>query len=143
MSNPRMRSKHYQSYLEAEVMAANPLQLVRLLYRGALDFITAARRHLRLGEIRARSGAISKTMAIVAELARSLDAERSGELSRSLAQIYGYVQSLLMEANLHQSDPPLAEAEKLLSTLLEAWGNCAKDDDGGASRATGAVLERE
>src|SRR5260221_6604513 len=115
-------------------MGANRLQLVRWLYRGALDSITAARRHLRLGEIRARSGAISKTMAIVAELARSLDAERSGELSRSLAQIYGYVQSLLMDANLQQSDPPLAEAEKLLSTLLEAWGRCANDDDHGSRR---------
>src|SRR5712692_6921401 len=137
-----MRTKHYQNYLEEEVMAANPLQLVRLLYRGALDCITAARRHLRLGEIRARSVAISKTMAIVAELARSLDAERSGELSHSLAELYGYVQSLLIEANIRQSDSPLAEAEKLLSTLLEAWEYCAKNDDGGASRASGAALER-
>jgi flagellar protein FliS len=130
-----MRTKHYQNYLEEEVMAANPLQLVRLLYRGALDSITAARRHLRLGEIRARSVAISKAMAIVGELARSLNAERTGELSQILGQLYSYVQGLLIEANMRQSDPPLAEAEKLLSTLLEAWEYCAKNDDGGASRA--------
>src|SRR5258707_15840844 len=111
MSSLRMRSKHYQNYLEAEVMAANPLQLVRLLYRGGLDSITAARRHLRLGEIRARSGAISKAMAIVTELARSLAPQVSGELNHNLAELYGYVQSLLIEANVRQSDAPLAEAE--------------------------------
>ena len=138
-----MRTKHYQNYLEEEVLAANPVQLVRLLYRGALDSITAARRHLRLGEIRARSGAIGKAMAIVTELARSLDPQMSGELGQNLAEIYGYVQRLLIEANVRQSDPPLAEAETLLSTLLEAWEYCAKRDDGGPSHASGAALERQ
>jgi flagellar protein FliS len=136
-----MRSKRHQNYLEEEVMAANPLQLVRLLYRGALDSITAARRHLRLGEISARSSAISKAMAIVTELARSLYPQGSGELSQNLAGLYGYVQSLLIEANVRQSDPPLAEAERLLSTLLEGWEYCAKKD--GAIHASGAALEGE
>ncbi len=141
MSSLRMRTKHYQNYLEEEVLAANPVQLVRLLYRGALDSITAARRHLRLGEIRARSGAIGKAMAIVTELARSLDPQMSGELGQNLAEIYGYVQRLLIEANVRQSDPPLAEAETLLTTLLEAWEFCARKQDGGASHGSGAALE--
>jgi len=120
-----MRTKPYQTYFEEEVLAATPLQLVQLLYRGALDSIAAARRHLRLGEIRARSGAISKAMAIVTELSRSLDLHMSGELSQTLAELYGYVQSLLIEANGRQSDPPLAEAERLLAILLEGWECCA------------------
>src|SRR5260370_30697390 len=143
MSRLTMRRKHYQNYLEAEVMAANRLQLVRLLYRGALDSITAARRHLRLGEIRARSGAITKAMAIVTELARSLDAESSAELSHNLVELYGYVQSLLLEANVRQSDPPLAEPETLLSTLLDAWEYRAQKDYGVAGNAIEASLEDE
>jgi len=138
-----MRTKHYHNYLEEEVLAANPIQLVRLLYRGALDSITAARRHLRLGEIRARSGAISKAMAIVTELARSLAPQVSGELNHNLAELYGYVQSLLIEANVRQSDAPLAEAETLLTTLLEAWKCCAQRDDTGAGHASEAALQRE
>src|SRR5260370_12847303 len=130
MSRLTMRRKHYQNYLEAVGMAAKPLPLVRLLYRGALDSITAARRHLRQGEIRARSVAITKAMAIVTELARSLDAESSAELSHNLVELYGYVQNLLLEANIRQSDPPLADAETLLATLLEASGTCAQKDDG-------------
>jgi len=138
-----MRSKHFQNYLEAEVIAANPLQLVRLLYRGALDSIAAARRHLRQGEIRTRSAAISKAMAIVAELARSLDPQGSGELSQNLRELYGYVQTLLIEANVGQSDAPLAEAEKLLSILLEGWEHCAKNYDGSASHLRRTALEGE
>jgi flagellar protein FliS len=133
-----MRTKAYQNYLDEEVMAANPLQLVRLLYRGALDSIAAARRHLRLGEIRARSSAINKTMAIVIELSRSLDRQVSGELGCNLAELYAYVQTLLVEGNVRQFDAPLAEAEALLSTLLEAWEYCAKKDYAEARHAAPA-----
>jgi flagellar protein FliS len=130
-----MRTKPYQNYLDEEVMAASPLQLVRLLYRGALDSIAAARRHLRLGEIPDRSSAINKTMAIVIELSRSLDRQMSGDLSHNLAELYAYVQRLLIEGNARQFDAPLAEAEALLSTLLEAWEQCAKMDYGEARDA--------
>ena len=138
-----MRTKPYQNYLEEEVLAASPLQLVRLLYRGALDSITAARRHLRLGEISNRSRAISKAMAIVTELSRSLDPAMTGELSNTLKELYGYVQSVLIDANVRQADPPLAEAETLLCTLMEAWEHCANQQDSRPSHVGVAALERE
>ena len=121
-----MRSKLYQSYLDEEVLSANPLKLVELLYRGALDSTVSARRFLSLGDIRARSRAINKAMEILAELACSLNHEAGGEVSRNLSELYAYMQTLLIEANTKQSDPPLAETERLLATLLEAWSESAK-----------------
>jgi flagellar secretion chaperone FliS len=115
----------YQNYLDQEVLTANPLRLVELLYRGALDAIGSARRYLKAGDIRARSRAVTKAMEIVTELARSLDPKASPELVTNLADLYRYTLTLLIEANQKQSDPPLAEAERLLSTLAEAWKNCA------------------
>ena len=56
-------SNKYPTYFEDEVLNATPLKFVQLLYRGALDSIASARRYLRLGDIRARSLAISKAMA--------------------------------------------------------------------------------
>jgi len=120
-----MRTKAYQSYFEDELVDADPIKLVQLLYRGALDSIVSARRHLRLGDIHARSRAISKAMAIVTELARSLNTEQGGEVSRSLARLYGYVEKLLIQANFEQREQPLEEAERLLSTLAEAWASIA------------------
>ena len=38
-----MRPYANHSYQEAEILSADPLQLVRLLYRGALDEIVRAR----------------------------------------------------------------------------------------------------
>jgi flagellar protein FliS len=118
-------SRHaYQEQIDEEVLAASPLKFVHLLYRAALDSIASARRYLRLGDIRARSRAISKAMLIVTELSLSLNRNEGGELSRNLAELYAYVESLLIKANFEQCDPPLAEAERLLGTLAEAWETC-------------------
>jgi len=122
-----MRKNAFHNYLDNEVLTAHPLRLVQLLYRGALDSIASARRHLKLGEIRARSRAITKAMRIVTELARSLNMDEGGEVSRNLARLYGYVLRLLMKANSEQSDAPLAEAERLLGALAEAWDSAAQD----------------
>src|SRR5579864_3146548 len=119
-----MRNKRYQESLDDEVLSADPVRLIQMLYRGAVDSITTARRYLKLGDIRARSRAISKAMAIVTELSLSLNHTTGGELSKNLAELYAYAEKLLIQANREQSDPPLAEAERLLSTLLEAWQSC-------------------
>jgi flagellar protein FliS len=108
-------------YLESEVLSANPLQLIILLYRAAIESIAAARRHLRSGEIWERSRRINKALEVIGELAQSLDHGAGREISRNLAGLYTYMQARLIEANLQQAEPPLAEVESLLSTLLEAW----------------------
>ena len=111
----------YQNYFENEILAADPLKLVQLLYRGALEALECARRYLRSGDIRARSQAITKALAILHELSSSLDHSRGMELSASLAEMYDYIERLLIDANTRQVEAPLKEAEQLLTTLLEAW----------------------
>ena len=108
-------------YLESEILSADPVKLVSLLYRAAIESASAARRHLAAGEIRERSRKIVKTWEIVNELRRSLDEERGGEISRSLGDLYSYMQNRLLEANAQQKDAPLAEVERLLITLQEGW----------------------
>lgn len=116
-----MAYTHYDQYLESEVLSADPLKLVNLLYRAAIDAVRAARRHLAAGEIRERSRKVVKAWEIVHELRRSLDEQRGGEIGRSLRELYVYMQGRLLEANARQMDAPLAEVERLLSTLSEGW----------------------
>ena len=116
-----MRPNASQSYFENEILTADPMKLVQLLYRGALDAIGSARGYLASGDIKARSTALSKAINIISELVHSLDHSRGGELSQNLVRVYDYTQRLLIEGNSQQIDAPLAEAERLLSTLLEAW----------------------
>ena len=134
-----MRTNGYTSYFDDEVREASPLKLIELLYKAALDAIASARRYLRLGDIRARSRAITKAITLVNELSFSLNHEVGGSLSKNLASIYAYVARLLIRANSEQQDAPLAEAAQLLSNLAEAWSHCAQANE--SKQQQGAVAE--
>jgi flagellar protein FliS len=111
-------------YREEEILSAEPIKLVRMLFAGAVEAVAEARRELSEGDILGRSRAISRANLIVNELALALDPAAGGELGRNLADLYAYIQKRLLEANFKQADGPLAEAEQLLRTLLEGWEAC-------------------
>jgi len=115
----------YDQYLQNEVLSADPLKLVNMLYRAAIEAVGAARRHLAAGEIRERSRKITKAWEILHELRQSLDDEQGGQLSASLRALYVYSQGRLIEGNAKQSDAPLAEVERILGTLHEGWSSLA------------------
>jgi flagellar protein FliS len=119
-----MGTKAYQNYFESEVLSADPVRLVQMLYRGAIEAIARARRCLAEGDIRGRSRAITQAFRILVELGSSLDRSRGGEVSRNLAELYDYMQRRLIQANATQTDAPLEETERLLATLEEAWIRC-------------------
>ena len=108
------------AYLESTVMSADPLDLVRILYRHAIDSVQDARR-FPAGDIAARSRAICAAIAAISELDSSLDRTAGGTISQNLAALYHYLRQRLTEANLQQKDEMLAEAESLMTTLAEAW----------------------
>jgi flagellar protein FliS len=120
-----MRPHIHDNYLEAEVLSADPLKLVCLLYRGALSAIETARGRLAAGDIHGRSRAITKAHRIVSELSLSLDRNKGQDLSKQLVELYDYIQRLLLDANIKQSEKPMIEAARLLETLLEGWEGCA------------------
>jgi len=119
-----MPSNVYRSYLENDVLTADPLKLVQLLYEGAIEAIESARRHLGAGDVWARARAITKALAILHALTASLDHAKGGELSVRLAGLYDYIERLLIDANSKQEERPLVEARQLLNVLMEGWRGC-------------------
>jgi flagellar protein FliS len=116
-----MPSNPYAAHLDVSILTAEPIELVRILYRTALDSVSAARAHLAGGEIKERSQAITKAVSIVHELALSLNPQVEPMLASTLAELYDYMQRRLLAANFEQSDAPLAEVMGLLETMTEAW----------------------
>ncbi len=108
-------------YLESRVLSADPVELIAMLYEGALGAVEQARRQMAEGKPAARAAAISKAVGILAELGSSLDHSAGGELSRQLAELYDYMQRRLLEGNFQQTDAPLEEVSGLLRGLAEAW----------------------
>jgi flagellar protein FliS len=135
MNNP------YAAYMETTVLSASPLELVCMMYAGAIEAVRDARRHLAAGRIAERSAAVTHAVEIVTELNRSLDLS-AGELAVKLAALYDYIQRRLLDANFRQADDGLAEALSLLETLAEGWNGISGQDAGAAEaeRAPASVL---
>jgi flagellar protein FliS len=114
-----------KSYLQTQVQSADPMQLVVLLYDGALRQATIAHDAMVRKDIPTRRTAIGKALDIVAELQNTLDLERGGKVSADLDGLYAYVISRLLDAVAHQDPKPIEEAIGILSTLRDAWQQIA------------------
>ncbi len=119
MTNP------YEMYMESSVLTATPLELVAMLYRCAIDAISDARRCLLAGDIAGRVQPINRAFDALSELVLSLDHQQGGDIGRNLSDLYGYISHKVILGHTQGSDESLAEAQRLLTTLLEAWDQVA------------------
>lgn len=113
-------------YFEQKILSVDPIELIRLVYQRARSCVADAREHLRGKRILERSAAIMRAYMAIHELLSALQPEVAPELCERLQNLYLYMQKRLLEANMRQEDPPLAEVLKLLTTLEEGWSGVAK-----------------
>jgi len=114
-------STRQKEYLAIRIATASPMELVRILYEGAVQSVQEAVRSLHSGDILARGQAINKAIEILAELRVSLRRDVQEQYTNTLAELYGYIQHQLIRAHAEQSEALLEEASRLLTTLLEGW----------------------
>jgi flagellar protein FliS len=114
-------SRAAQTYRRVESESRSPLELVVMLYDGALRFLDEARAADARKDLRARGRAISKTLAIVGQLQNTLDMEKGGAVAEQLDELYGYITSRLIDVTVKQDITACDEVHKLLSTLRDAW----------------------
>lgn len=120
-------NSYSQVSLEAQVASATPLQLVLMLYDGALKAIAIAKYSLQKKEVGRKGESISKAIAIIDEgLKLSLDHQSGGEISRNLSDLYEYMCHRLLHANIHNDVEALDEVAKLLRELRDAWDEIGK-----------------
>ena len=120
-----MSSRGAAAYRQTSVQSSSPLQLVVLLYDGAIKHMSAARDAMARRDLVARREGFSRAMAIVAELQSTLNLKEGGEVAQSLDRLYVYVLDLLVQANVRHDPRPLEEAERLLAPLRDAWSQVA------------------
>jgi flagellar protein FliS len=113
------------TYRSTQAQTSSPLELVVMLYDGALRFLADAERAFAAGDIAARGQAISRALAIVHELQNTLDLAKGGAVAEELDRLYDFIQDRLFAATRDKDAAPLGEARKILSSLAEAWRTLA------------------
>ncbi len=127
-----MRHQGLNAYRQTEVQSRTPLELVVMLYEGALRFLDVALAAIHRNDIPARRDALDRVLAIVSELQSTLNVDRGGDLAASLDDLYGFMTRRLMDAAMKNDAAPLDEVRRLLETLRDGWQVIA------AQEATGA-----
>ncbi len=120
-------------YQRQEILTESPQGLIVKLYEAALRHCRAAETHHEEGRIAQRGSAISRALAIVAELRCALDHDRGGEIARNLDSLYVFVNDRLLEAHVERRPEAIGEARRILSELHGAWAEIAR---GAASSPT-------
>ena len=125
------------TYQKIEVNSSNGLQLVVMLYDGAIRFLGNARVSMQSNDLPGKAIAIDRALAIIGELQATLKLEEGGELAQSLDKLYSYMTQRIMEASMKLNVKPLDEVIKLLSILNSAWTEIArKPEQHGVARPT-------
>jgi len=108
------------AYQRTQVQSRSPLELVVMLYDGAIRFLLQAREAIAARDVRARTTAASRALDVVVELRNTLDMERGGDVARELDRLYAYITTRLLEVT--KGDGAAAEElQTLLSTMREGW----------------------
>lgn len=129
-----LAARGINSYRQAEVQSRTPLELVVMLYDGAIRFSGQAREAMLVRDIQRRRVNINRAMDIVSELQNTLDMDAGGKLSRDLDALYSYVRDRMLEASIRQDIRPLDEAIRILGTLREGWAGIASGSQVAAAR---------
>jgi flagellar protein FliS len=113
------------SYRQTQVQSRTPLELVVMLYDGALQSLSTARDAIVRRDIPARRDAIGRALAIISELQSTLNLEAGGAVSVSLDELYGYSSRRLLDAAAQNDVKPLDEIRRVLEILRDAWQTIA------------------
>lgn len=116
-------AKEYEDIdLETKVVAASPIQLVVLLYDGAISACKSAVIHIANKHMEKKGQSISKAIMIIESGLRvSLNKEAGGEVAENLDAMYRYMSDCLYVANLRVQAEPVQEVIDLLVDLRSAW----------------------
>lgn len=110
----------HEIYRATQTQTATGVELVVMLYEGAIRFLQQALSALASDEIEPAHNALIRAQRIVEELQIRIDRER-GPVSDGLNALYAFVLREMEAANARKDRQKVLAAVGLLNELLAAW----------------------
>ena len=120
--NAMTAMRQYQSVnTQAQAIEADPHRLIQMLMEGGLTRLAQSRGAMERNQTALKGELVSKAIAIVGGLRQALNLEQGGELAVNLDNLYAYMTTRLMEANLKNDPAILEEVADLLREVKTGW----------------------
>lgn len=114
----------YAQYKNSKVLTAKPAELTLMLYDGAIKFCNQAKDGINAGDIEKAHIGITKAQRIIDYLRQTLDMKY--EVAKDFENIYSYLSTRLVEANLHKDPEILEEVLTHLRSVRDNWKEVMK-----------------
>jgi flagellar protein FliS len=111
-------------YLQDSINTASPAKLLTMLYDRLILDLGHAEEALHKGDRELANDKLNHAQEIVLELRVSLDVE-AWDGAPGLANLYGYILTELIGANIARSPERVATCRTLLEPLRDAWREAA------------------
>jgi flagellar protein FliS len=127
MANPA------KAYLATQIETTTQGELLLMLYEAAIKFLKRAKREIDNRDYAKKGIYISKAMAIIHELAESLNKEKGGDITPKLSQLYMFCTTQLVKANIRLDNRMIDDVIKILDGLRSAYAQIVPIHDGKAA----------
>lgn len=126
MNMTRGAQQYAKMNKQTGVEAANPHELIGMLYQGALDSLQQALGCIERKDIEGRGKHLGRAITIIGGLQGVLDHDKGGDLSRNLDDLYDYMTMRLFDAGREQTTEPVEEVIRLLREVKSGWDGIAE-----------------
>ena len=126
-----------KQYISTQVSTADRLQLVVMLYDGAITFLNQANEKMAAQDAAGKGLYLVKALDIIAELNASLNFQEGKEVAANLFHLYNFMTAHLTRANLNWDTAAIDDVTKILHQLRDAWEDiCQKSKRGELKEVT-------
>lgn len=108
-------------YQNTQVLTADKVRLVIMLYDGVLRFNRLAQKAIAENDIKGRGTNLNRSLEIIGELANSLNMEEGGEIASNLARLYDFCSTTLTGANMTSDTAKIESVNRIIAELKGGW----------------------
>lgn len=110
-----------QSYREATVQGASPVELVIRLYEQMIEDMRQVSMAIETNDIRLRTNRIKHAILVIGHLQSSLDFTNGGKVARDLDNFYNVVRESVFDVQVHPTKRNVNQVITDLLAVREAW----------------------
>jgi flagellar secretion chaperone FliS len=129
-----------QSYREATVRGASPVQLVVRLYEQMIEDLRQAAAAIEQKQIEQRTKRINHAILVIGHLQSTLDSANGSEVAQNLDRFYNVLRQNLVQVQFYPSKRALCQQITDLLVVREAWIEVERVQNSPVTNAAGTVF---
>lgn len=122
----RPLSNPYEKYKQQNILVANPVELIIMLYDGCVKQLKLARIAISENEPQNANTSLQKAQNIISELIMSLDFHYP--ISEELFKIYEFLINQMAEINASKDESGIEPLIEILNELKKSWVHVLKEN---------------